>query len=120
MDPVLDNVMKLKPSTYDYVNIDNPENRSWGFIAQEVEKIFPEIVLQSGEFKGLSYDNFAVIAIKAIQEQQKIIEQQQAMLDQQQAILQGQNESTLELTEQVAILSDEMDRLKSSNSYTKK
>ena len=46
-----------------------------GFIAQDVEKVFPEIVSSvtieregGKEMKGLSYSHFGVIAIAAIKE----------------------------------------------------
>ena len=71
---ILDKVMKLKPSTYQYTSNDDSSPRSMGFIAQDVEKFFPEMVSTKGEYKGISYAQFGVIAIKAIQEQQLIIE----------------------------------------------
>lgn len=74
LPPVLQYVMKLKPSKYHY--IDNTDNTkySFGFIAQEVEKVFPDFV---GSYKdrntgekmyAINYDNFGVLAIKAVQE----------------------------------------------------
>jgi len=83
MPSVLDKIMALKASTYTYNTTDSNET-SYGFIAQEVEEVFPEFVKQLGEendYKGLNYDNFGVIAIKAIQEQQAIIEAQQAQIN---------------------------------------
>ncbi|MBV1924747.1 MAG: hypothetical protein KUG68_12045, partial [Flavobacteriaceae bacterium] len=49
-----------------------------GFIAQEVQKLFPELVSekkneQGDSFLTLRYDAFGVLAIKTIQEQQKEI-----------------------------------------------
>ena len=52
-----------------------------GFIAQEVQDYFPELVHENiddktGEsFYTLNYDGITVVAVKAIQEQQEIIEQ---------------------------------------------
>lgn len=48
-----------------------------GFIAQEVEKIFPHLVyapMDSDSFYSMDYTGFGIVAIQAIQEQQKIIE----------------------------------------------
>ena len=42
--------------------------RHLGFIAQEVEPLFPELVSNTGEFKGISYPEFAPVAIAALQE----------------------------------------------------
>ena len=70
---VLDKVMQLKPSKYYYNQATRPDQKSWGFIAQEVEAVFPEIVKEKDGYKALAYDNFAIMSIKAIQEQQEII-----------------------------------------------
>ena len=73
--------MQLQPKTYHFTNGDDPR-RSYGFLAQEVEKLFPEFVFSSeGGLKGIAYSNFSVIAVKAIQEQQQIIDRQQIQLN---------------------------------------
>ena len=75
LGPVLSSVMSLNPVTYRY--IDGPENasKSTGFIAQEVENHFPQLVREGDDgYKGLVYDGFTVLAIKAVQEQQAEIE----------------------------------------------
>ncbi|MEO6818873.1 MAG: tail fiber domain-containing protein, partial [Ginsengibacter sp.] len=73
---VLPSVMKLEAKTYQY--IDNPANAglSYGFIAQDVEKIFPDFVSTKGPdgMKAIAYEKLNIIAIKAIQEQQQQIE----------------------------------------------
>jgi hypothetical protein len=78
LDPVLSKILKLKPSTY--LRSQNT-TRSLGFIAQQVEPLFPELVSEKNELKGLNYDGFGVIAIKAIQEQQYLINQQQKLIE---------------------------------------
>ena len=81
MDNVLSKVIDLNVSRYNY-KINNPSQKeSIGFIAQEVKELFPELVKQTSMEKSkgvlsLDYSGFGVLAIKAIQEQQKIIEQQ--------------------------------------------
>ena len=77
---MLHKVLKLRPSWYRYRENEPDAQLSLGFIAQEVEGLFPELVYPSGEYKALSYDAFSVLAIKAIQEQQGIIEQQETRL----------------------------------------
>lgn len=79
---LLQKTMLLKPSKYFYKSSRNiAKNKSIGFIAQDVEKIFPEIVYDSDDgLKGLNYAAFGVIAIKAIQEQQEIINNLQEKL----------------------------------------
>jgi hypothetical protein len=71
----LDEVLKLNPVEFNYVDQANAATKTPGFIAQEVEQIFPQLVKTGEEGnKGLAYDNFVILAIKAIQEQQKMIE----------------------------------------------
>jgi hypothetical protein len=70
---VLSSVMLLNPSTYNFSGYDKP-TLCYGFLAQEVEKVFPAFVHDKNGTKGLNYDDFSVIAIKAIQEQQEMIE----------------------------------------------
>ena len=59
---------------------------SVGVIAQNVAEYFPEIVSpitgkDGKELLGVSYNKIGVLAIKAIQEQQKMIEQQQGKIE---------------------------------------
>ena len=71
---VLAKVMKLKPSIYHYIDNEDTTPKSIGFIAQDVELIFPDLVQELEGNKALVYDNFAVLAIATIQEQQKLID----------------------------------------------
>jgi hypothetical protein len=78
---VMENIMKLKPKKYHFTESASKEKYSYGFIAQEVNEIFPDFVSsykdrKSGEERyALNYDNFGVLAIKAIQELQKQVEE---------------------------------------------
>ena len=71
---VLEEVMKLQAKTYRWLNSDSDSVKSLGFIAQEVESVFPDCVIDKHDLKTLNYKDFAVIAIAAIQEQQQQIE----------------------------------------------
>jgi endosialidase-like protein len=76
LEPVMEKVSQLKPATFHYLDNNGLEPSSTGFIAQDVEQLFPDLVRDTDDgYKGIVYDGFAVIAIKAIQEQQKIIEE---------------------------------------------
>lgn len=73
---VLSGVMQLKPRKYSYKSNES-SRRTMGLFAQEVEPYFPEFVYRTGEdAKGyaLDYAGMSVLAIKAIQEQQKEID----------------------------------------------
>ncbi|WP_047547161.1 tail fiber domain-containing protein [Psychroserpens sp. Hel_I_66] len=82
LNPVLDKILKLRPKTY-YYKSDDSKTETIGLIAQEVQKILPEVVQYSkvDDLFGVDYAAFGVIAIKAIQEQQVLIENQQKQID---------------------------------------
>ncbi|QBG47446.1 hypothetical protein EGM51_08595 [Verrucomicrobia bacterium S94] len=67
MDSVLNRAVQLQPRLYRFK--DNPNGElQLGFIAQEVQPYFPEIVDDGEEYLGLSYGRVGVIAIGAIKE----------------------------------------------------
>jgi hypothetical protein len=84
MPGILDKLMLLQPKTYQYTASIDANRQSYGFLAQDVEKLFPDFVF-SGEdgIKGIAYSNFSVIAIKAIQEQQQVIDEQKGINEEQ-------------------------------------
>ena len=65
----LKKVMRMKPVHFRWRN---SNSQNIGFVAQDVEPIFPELVssttIDGQPIKGLSYSSFGVIAISAIQE----------------------------------------------------
>ncbi|MCG8328136.1 MAG: tail fiber domain-containing protein, partial [Chitinophagales bacterium] len=89
---ILPSIMRLMPVNYHY-DTDEDQKKHIGFIAQEVEDIFPELISAPAEnadkdaIYRMNYTGFGVIAIKAIQEQQNIIEKQQEIIEKQQAKL---------------------------------
>jgi hypothetical protein len=68
--------MKLQPRTYQLTN--SPSTRYYtGFLAQELEQVFPQFVYYGGDDQvtySVDYASMSVIALKAIQEQQVQIE----------------------------------------------
>jgi uncharacterized coiled-coil protein SlyX len=80
-------VLKLRPVEY---NLNSNDLRQVGFIAQEVQKLVPEVVtgkegdLSKGEILGITYSNLVPVLTKAIQEQQKQIEEQNSKIAAQQ------------------------------------
>ena len=84
----LEKLMQLQPVSYQYRDQSEDSEKSLGFIAQEVEALFPQLVHQQGEYKALNYSEFSVVAIKAIQEQQAYLH----LLQQQIETLQNQVE----------------------------
>lgn len=90
----IEQIMRLKTYTYDFNNeefdyMTLPEVRQHGFISQELEEVFPEMVTKvvhpiidptdpslndSYEFKGVNYEQMVPVLTTAIQEQQKLIQ----------------------------------------------
>jgi len=73
---ILEKVMQLNPVTYRYKVENDAEKPTIGFLAQDVDLVFPELVSKkvprngTEEMLSLNYAGFGVLAIKAIQEQQ--------------------------------------------------
>ena len=75
----------LAVNTYEYntesgVNNETIE-KEFGFISQEVENQFPDMVSESKGYKLMDYDQMIPLAVKSIQEQQEIIENQNKEID---------------------------------------
>ena len=109
---VLDNILKLEVSTYHY-KWNTTGKSSFGLIAQNVVRYFPEIVSESQDKEGqkllaISYAKTGVLAIKAIQEQQEIIETQQKRIDAQQEINELQQKTIDELKMRLSKLENKL------------
>ena len=71
--PVLDKLAQLQPVSFEYRADEFPELQldsgpKKGLIAQEVEKVLPELVTQGGQFKGVKYDQLPMLLLQAIRE----------------------------------------------------
>ncbi len=75
LEGALDKVMQLRGVRYDWVADEDAENSAHiGFIAQEVEALFPEFVdTGASGIKGVAYGAFTPVLLQAIKEQQGII-----------------------------------------------
>jgi len=79
IDNAIDLTKKLQGVRFDWINNNKP---SIGVIAQEVEKILPEIVeTNSDGIKSVCYGNIIGVLIEAIKEQQVRIEELERKLD---------------------------------------
>jgi hypothetical protein len=73
----LDFINKLKPVSYRWIDERLPQHLNYGLIAQEVEKLMPDLVdtgIDSLQSKGLHYMDLIAILIQGMKEQQKEIE----------------------------------------------
>ncbi len=73
-DNTLEKVKQIQPVTF---NWKTGGDKEIGFIAQDVEKYYPELVTTnpSTGMKGMEYGNMTAVLLKAIQEQQTQIDQ---------------------------------------------
>ncbi len=80
---------QLAPLTYTYYN-DDKSKRYIGMVAQDVLQIYPQLItyVEEEDRYTMDYSGFGVIAVKAIQEQQKIIDQQANVIQRQEDRLQ--------------------------------
>jgi hypothetical protein len=69
---------KLEGVRFDWIDSGAP---SIGVIAQEVEKVLPELVVENDGTKSVSYGNIIGVLIEAIKEQQVRIEELERKLD---------------------------------------
>jgi Chaperone of endosialidase len=74
----LEKVLRLRGVRYDLKNDENSQEGSGkyiGFIAQELEKEFPEFVITTSDgLKAVAYDKLGTVIVEAIKEQQHLIE----------------------------------------------
>lgn len=68
----LDKVLQL--SGYTYLRMDTKE-RQTGLLAQDVQKVLPEAVVDTGEYLSLAYGNLVGLLVEAIKDQQKQIDE---------------------------------------------
>lgn len=75
----LEKLLRLQGVSYLWKEHPEAPLKDFGFVAQEVEPIFPEVVFTNkvDGYKGINYDRFVAILTEAIKEQQKIIERQE-------------------------------------------
>lgn len=63
----LETVLALEPKKYKYRKVIEKKKKI-GFIAQDVEKLLPEVVTEDGEFKGIHYAGMIPVLVNAIKE----------------------------------------------------
>lgn len=81
LNNAIDQIKALRPVAYFYSSEEHPEmnlpdEKRMGFIAQEVESIFPELVFEDSsdhQWKSMNYMEMIPVTVKAIQEQQDVI-----------------------------------------------
>ena len=112
---VLGKVTELRPSEYRFKDAPNQSPKSYGFIAQEVEALFPELVTEKDGKKSLNYSDFAVLAIQAIKEQQHQMDDLKRQLAEQQDSNQHYRGQVERLESGLTRLSERLERLEKAD-----
>ncbi|MEL6945892.1 MAG: tail fiber domain-containing protein, partial [Bacteroidota bacterium] len=73
IEDALEKVINLSGVSYNDKESEKRE-KEYGFIAQDVEKVIPEIVSESKETKAIDYDAIVPFLVESIKEQQREIE----------------------------------------------
>ena len=68
MPSALDQLNKLRPVTFTWIDPTKPQGTNIGFIAQEVKEVFPQFVTQNDDYYGVDYAGLITPTIKAVQE----------------------------------------------------
>ena len=78
----------------------------FGFIAQDLQKLFPNLVIEDQGFLAVNYVGLIPVLVDAIQEQQKTLEEQHKMLEAQQRQINQLLESRFEKSGTNSFLND--------------
>lgn len=83
IDDAMDKIMRLKAKTYNYDQqsfgrMNLPQEKQYGFIAQELEEVFPSMVMKindpasnnSKQFRAVNYTALIPVMVSGLQEQQ--------------------------------------------------
>ncbi|MDP2387344.1 MAG: tail fiber domain-containing protein [Bacteroidota bacterium] len=95
LNNALTSVLKLDGVSYNWRVQEFPErdfndSLQIGFIAQEVEKIYPQMVFTDAEgYKSVDYSRLTPVLVEAIKEQQKIIDEQAKETEELKSLLQS-------------------------------
>jgi hypothetical protein len=87
LENALASILKVQGVRYNFnsdlfPDLNFPQGEQIGIIAQEVEKILPELVFTSPDgYKSVSYEKLTPVLVEAVKEQQKIIEGQNAEIE---------------------------------------
>ncbi|MFZ5438347.1 MAG: beta strand repeat-containing protein, partial [Patescibacteria group bacterium] len=74
INPVLDRVLQLRGVNYYWLDEAHGTELQTGFIAQELEQYFPELVSTDNDgYKSVAYNKMTAILVEAIKEQQQLI-----------------------------------------------
>ena len=83
MNTITDDLLKLRPVTFRYLAQGDGAQLQYGLIAEEVEKVYPEMVThdREGQVQSVMYQFLAPMLLNEVQKQHREIEQQRSTID---------------------------------------
>jgi hypothetical protein len=89
LNTALDKIVNLKGVSYEWKDkARSGHGKEIGLLAQDVEKVFPELVHTDGMgYKAVSYDRLAPVLIEAIKEQNQLLTDQKKIISEQRAAI---------------------------------
>jgi hypothetical protein len=103
LENVLDRVAQLRPVRYQMKDETGVVPTHIGFIAQEVEPLFPEFVSEADGYKCVSYAGMVSIAIAAVKELNQTVAKQKIALSEQSEKMSGVAKELADLKKQLAV-----------------
>ena len=113
----LDTVLRLKPVTFEWREHSAKHVKNIGFIAQDVEKVVPQLVMtdKATGMKGLNYANFTPLLTAAVQELKHIFDDDHAELAKLRAANDNQAVALKAANDNVAALRKEFEAYKAAH-----
>ena len=102
--------------TDDYKDRNFDESRQIGFIAQDLEKVLPEVVkTDAAGWKSVSYDKLTALLVEALKESNTKNKTQQASIDELIKLVQALSSQNLEHKAELSNLNQQMEALIQAN-----
>ena len=104
---------KFKKQKFGEIDFENTKDRKeYGFLAQDLEKVFPELVRQGEDgYYSVRYEGLIPVLVEAMKDQDDIIEEQANENAEQNALIAEQSKLIEEQAQEITDLNERMNRL---------
>jgi methyl-accepting chemotaxis protein len=113
LDKSLAKVVQLRGVSFEWKDkVPDTSVQDVGLIAQEVEKVVPEVVSTDGKgYKSIAYGKLTAVLVEAVKEQQQLIEQKNNKIATLEATMQQKTATIAEQQDRIATLEAMMQRM---------
>jgi uncharacterized coiled-coil protein SlyX len=104
MDQSSEVLFQLKPVTFRYnPDLDPAEGQHWGLVAEDVQKVNPDLVIRNreGQIAGVRYDDVNAMLLNEFLKEHKTVQQLKSTVERQEAIIAQQQKGMEVLTAQL-------------------